>query len=173
MTWQTLQKSSIFIGGSFKISMSYSSARVNIVLIANWYFCSFGTDLGFHFGLLNRSKSIHDRFDTSKGSRNPLKIDFWASKSLLWAPFWSLKSLQNQSKIALTRRKAPQIRSRSILELPRPAQDAKKLLGGSKTARRLTSDLSKRRQGGFMTKRTHSALFLKDGRGPASWGGQI
>ena len=37
----------------------------------------------------------------------------------LWPPVWLPKSLQNRSKIALTRPRTPKTHSRSILELPK------------------------------------------------------
>ena len=50
-------------------------------------------------------------------------LSFVVPWNRFWPPFWLPKSLQNRSKIALTRPKSPNTRSRSILKLPRASQE--------------------------------------------------
>ena len=54
-TWRELQKSVIFLRGSFKIGCCCLSACVNSVRISKWFYF-FCWDFGLHFCLLNRSK---------------------------------------------------------------------------------------------------------------------
>ena len=80
--WASLDipKSSIFIGGSFKIRFCRLNARRNLIPLSDRIFCSLDGDFESHFSSKINPNVTQEHFDKAKRRSEASKIDFGARK---------------------------------------------------------------------------------------------
>ena len=76
-----MQKSSIFMGGSFKIRFECLSSRFHLILVSNRFLFALDVASSVTFDSKMLPKSIHDRFDASKNLHLARNICFDAHKT--------------------------------------------------------------------------------------------